>query len=276
MAAITQHVRSQGISQPDLKQTKTGGFWAQLLQSNSEGKVKRLLNLWLQESHADYPSALDRIDHVSGDAVSKGECLSLARRHSAPEDTPHKLDLVHPSGDVVMEGKPSPGSVMMRELHGVPRKTSPADVMTYALQVAATSGAPPLLEPSGSTEDTTSTAAPSLPDVGETPTTSTVIPEAPRPAGKWGRLECCLQPSRAAPPRSPSRVSACVECDVAITGAVFMLNDHAYCCQRHRLLAYHKVERDQINSRSISSPRPSHEGEGMGTTGLASMYRAWI
>lgn len=61
----------------------------------------------------------------------------------------------------------------------------------------------------------------------------------------------------------------CCECNAAISDAVFMLNDRPYCCQRHRLAAYHKLERD----RSKLTPRSRHVGE---TSGLSASFSSWI
>ena len=68
-------------------------------------------------------------------------------------------------------------------------------------------------------------AAPAL-DVQETPTTADVM-VAPQ-----------IRP--ASPPRAARKI--CTECRVAIAGSVYMLNDLSYCCERHRLAAFRRLE----------------------------------
>jgi hypothetical protein len=60
----------------------------------------------------------------------------------------------------------------------------------------------------------------------------------------------------------------CTECKVPIAGAVFMLQDRPYCCQRHRLSAYSsKGGRDH----SSAGPAPVSQAQG-----LLATYRTWI
>lgn len=68
-------------------------------------------------------------------------------------------------------------------------------------------------------------------------------------------------------------VNSCSECQADFTGPSFMLNDRAYCCQRHRLLAYHKFERGQIDHpgfRNTDSP------QSLLASGVRASFRAWI
>eukprot|EP00325_Prymnesiales_sp_UTEX-LB-985_P021361 CAMPEP_0174728226 /NCGR_PEP_ID=MMETSP1094-20130205/51344_1 /TAXON_ID=156173 /ORGANISM="Chrysochromulina brevifilum, Strain UTEX LB 985" /LENGTH=204 /DNA_ID=CAMNT_0015930105 /DNA_START=144 /DNA_END=755 /DNA_ORIENTATION=+ len=58
----------------------------------------------------------------------------------------------------------------------------------------------------------------------------------------------------------------CMECNEAITGAVFMLQDRAYCSQRHRLAAYHKSERSNHDCCRVRD----HQGQG-----LRAIYGSW-
>jgi len=95
-----------------------------------------------------------------------------------------------------------------------------------------------------------------LPDVASTPQTMSIV-------------QCSL--SHAAVVAAPSPLlgpmarECCAECQAPITGAVFMLHDRGYCCQRHRLVAYHKSERSSnCHARVVVSP-----------TGLRAQYGAW-
>lgn len=71
-------------------------------------------------------------------------------------------------------------------------------------------------------------------------------------------------------PASPGLV--CMECEMAIQGAVFMLHDQAYCCQRHRLVAYHKNEREA--QKGGAAPLLSHGSPY--ATGLRANFSTWM
>ena len=94
--------------------------------------------------------------------------------------------------------------------------------------------------------------------------------------------KCAPKSTRAAQPLSPAGcpggsgpwVANSSECEAPIAGALFMLNDNAYCCQRHRLVAYHKFERDVIRSRSLGVAEQSPAG--LAPTGVRASFRAWI
>ena len=81
----------------------------------------------------------------------------------------------------------------------------------------------------------------------------------------------------ASEPASPAahvrNVKWCSECQSDFTGPSFMLNDRAYCCQRHRLLAYHKFERGQIDHPGF---RSTDEPDRLLATGVRASFRAWI
>ena len=71
--------------------------------------------------------------------------------------------------------------------------------------------------------------------------------------------------------RSPWRseqLEVCSECKEPISGAVFMLLDRAYCCQRHRLKAYTKSDR--------SGKLISVSGGPCSPTGLQAQYGTWL
>ena len=76
---------------------------------------------------------------------------------------------------------------------------------------------------------------------------------------------------------------------MAIQGAVFMLHDTPYCCARHRLAAYHKMEKQGSGSaprsRGASFPSMPQGGSGLDvsgspmapspSTGLLARYATW-
>jgi len=79
-----------------------------------------------------------------------------------------------------------------------------------------------------------------------------------------------LAPSGKALVSRAAVLEKCGECSCAIDGATFMLNDRAYCCQRHRLVAYHKLEKERLRQRGIG-PQPAAEQGG-----LTASFVAWI
>mmetsp|Transcript_2466 Transcript_2466/g.4790 ORF Transcript_2466/g.4790 Transcript_2466/m.4790 type:complete len:317 (-) Transcript_2466:111-1061(-) len=68
-------------------------------------------------------------------------------------------------------------------------------------------------------------------------------------------------------------VNSCSECQADFTGPSFMLNDRAYCCQRHRLLAYHKFERGQIDHPGFQN---TDDPQSLLASGVRASFRAWI
>ena len=101
-----------------------------------------------------------------------------------------------------------------------------------------------------------------------------------------------------------SALQMCFECTNLIAGAIFMLNDRPYCCQRHRLSAYHRLERAKMAEReqritasthlqqsrspqlTPSSPATvqrtcrslptSPAAPALSTSGLCAQYQSWI
>lgn len=53
-----------------------------------------------------------------------------------------------------------------------------------------------------------------------------------------------------------------------------MLNDRAYCCQRHRLLAYQKLRHDQPTGLGFSSTEA--DTHALLPTGVRASFRAWM
>ena len=89
---------------------------------------------------------------------------------------------------------------------------------------------------------------------------------------------------RRSPPPAAAGIS-CMECETPIVGAIFMLHDQPYCCQRHRLVAYHKNEREgqrAPNGSAIASAPPSPAmppapgSPLMQPTGLRASFPTWM
>jgi len=100
-----------------------------------------------------------------------------------------------------------------------------------------------------------------LPDVGSTPHTNSILQRS--------SSTLALKADEAG---SAMPLELCTECRAPITGAVFMLHDRAYCCQRHRLTAYHKSERtSKQRGGSSSSVAPPFS-----PTGLRAQYSSWM
>jgi len=90
----------------------------------------------------------------------------------------------------------------------------------------------------------------------------------------------------------------CSECSCRIDGPVFMLNDRPYCCQRHRLASYHKLERARMAAsdervvavaggavaggaasqqrRSTGEKQSPPPSVSRASSGVASIYPSWI
>ena len=117
-----------------------------------------------------------------------------------------------------------------------------------------------------------------VPYIDSTPATQSVVDTARRVAeaaaaassvaAQPSALEAHAPPGEQPPPCKPALlVGSCTECGEAITGAVFMLHDMPYCCQRHRLVAYHKMEREGKGGSSSPAAPP--------TSGLRAAYATW-
>ena len=79
------------------------------------------------------------------------------------------------------------------------------------------------------------------------------------------------------PPRLRS-LNSCSDCLVDFTGPSFMLNDRAYCCQRHRMRAYQELERCQISDHMIEHLgfRGANSPQRLLASGVRASFRAWI
>ena len=72
---------------------------------------------------------------------------------------------------------------------------------------------------------------------------------------------------------------SCVECGTGIAGAIFMLHDQPFCCQRHRLLAYHRGlgggKGHSTQSPTLLQNMPEN-CKNVNGTGLLASYRSWL
>eukprot|EP00320_Phaeocystis_rex_P003878 CAMPEP_0119070688 /NCGR_PEP_ID=MMETSP1178-20130426/42881_1 /TAXON_ID=33656 /ORGANISM="unid sp, Strain CCMP2000" /LENGTH=275 /DNA_ID=CAMNT_0007052543 /DNA_START=45 /DNA_END=869 /DNA_ORIENTATION=+ len=80
---------------------------------------------------------------------------------------------------------------------------------------------------------------------------------------------------RSAPAMDSSlrHMNTCSECHAEFSGPTYMLNDLAYCCQRHRLLAYQKLQDQKVRlGPSSGSEADLHI---LLPTGVRSQFCAW-
>ena len=86
------------------------------------------------------------------------------------------------------------------------------------------------------------------------------------------------RPARHSAPEAQSplvlRMNTCTECHTAFSGPTYMLNDLAYCCQRHRLLAYQKVPKAPHGSGVLSASEA--DLHVLLPTGVRASFCAWI
>ena len=108
------------------------------------------------------------------------------------------------------------------------------------------------------------------------------------PSATWGRADNdssgAFLSSSTATTRGPegdlSSLNTCYECGERNVGPIFMLNDRPYCCQRHRLSAYHKREQLRFEARyeritcsaGLQQCGPAH----VASSGLDPRFPVWI
>jgi len=114
---------------------------------------------------------------------------------------------------------------------------------------------------------------------GSTAAASAPCAEAPGEARGVASLSPPSVPTSAPSPTSPSTPGLspclnCLECEMPIVGAIFMLHDQAFCCQRHRLNAYHKAEK--AGQSAGSAPSLNATNTTLVTTGLRASYATWM
>jgi len=197
--------------------------------------------------------------------------------------------------------------------HGAPRTDSPDDVMAdLGMKVAMKAPAPQ--STAGAVSSPTSSTSPSAESppethVGQTPpsinffighgkrlrphddrphddeTGRTATPAAADEPSPMQSQECSREHThspRTTPEAQTSsfglHMNTCAECRTVFSGPTYMLNDLAYCCQRHRLLAYQKVPKATSSSSSEASSRSESEGDlhVLLQTGVRASFCAWI
>jgi len=102
---------------------------------------------------------------------------------------------------------------------------------------------------------------------GEQSHDTTSLPSAPRPKQAFNALHSysTYDKSIEVPIMADTKLHFCWECKETISGAVFMLHDMPFCCQRHRLVAYHKLEKLGVKPQATPA-----------TTGLQATFQAWV
>lgn len=115
-----------------------------------------------------------------------------------------------------------------------------------------------------------------LPDVGLTPRTMSIVADAAarerasKLSPEFATLaDMATSDASGGSLHSTAGPTHCSECSMLITGAVFMLHDLPYCCQRHRLTAYQKMEKEGRGSRR-------GEADSLPSTGLRASFSSWI
>jgi len=200
--------------------------------------------------------------------------------------------------------------------HGAPRTDSPDDVMAdLGMKVASPPmKAPAPQSTAGAVSSPTSSTSPSAESppethAGQTPpsinffighgkrlrphddrphddeTGRTATPAAADEPSPMQSQECSREHThspRTTPEAQTSsfglHMNTCAECRTVFSGPTYMLNDLAYCCQRHRLLAYQKVPKATSSSSSEASSRSGSEGDlhVLLHTGVRASFCAWI
>ncbi|EOD23379.1 hypothetical protein EMIHUDRAFT_442101 [Emiliania huxleyi CCMP1516] len=313
--------------------TTQQNFWQSLLlgivlkKTSSQGKLRSLLTKWIDKS-GKASDELQRSASLGGLGLGPrpgGSDLSLAAtsRHASRIE----------SGS----GSPGGGSSSSSSSGGLggTRKAGGANARlveafesataTSSLHDAETSPAPPReptraeppaadtaqTAPGGdegcggrANEETSNTAKAAGTALSEPPPPSLTAPlphrAPPRPSSA-GPCDAAAVWRGSAPASALSDGASCVlcsECSCRIDGPVFMLNDRPYCCQRHRLASYHKLERARMAAsdervvavaggavaggaasqqrRSTGEKQSPPPSVSRASSGVASIYPSWI
>lgn len=312
--------------------TTQQNFWQSLLlgivlkKTSSQGKLRSLLTKWIDKS-VKARDELQRSASLGGLGLGPrpgGSDLSLAAtsRHASRIE----------SGS----GSPGGGSSSSSSSGGLggTRKAGGANARlveafesataTSSLHDAETSPAPPReptraeppaadtaqTAPGGdegcggrANEETSNTAKAAGTALSEPPPSLTApLPHRapPRPSSA-GHCDAAAVWRGSAPASALSDGASCVlcsECSCRIDGPVFMLNYRPYCCQRHRLASYHKLERARMAAsdervvavaggavaggaasqqrRSTGEKQSPPPSVSRASSGVASIYPSWI
>lgn len=292
-------------------QPTTENFWALVLKRNSHGKLTRLLSHWMRDSirpvdeahgqAAPDPQLRTGISggDIGGLSMDVAKVGPMSREHSAPLDTEyeyHKQDAEGTprtdSPDDVMStlsmmrsnSRPSAGSMASSSVHDPASGTGSTPPDAPSDPASANDSEPSTSLDVPETATTSDTLSGELdvriaPPPSQQPVVSAATPAAPNAVvAQSDPVQPALEHSRSrdesvAPSPSKIRVNSCHECQAEFSGPSFMLNDRAYCCQRHRLLAYHKFERSQMNSPGLIT---SDDLDCFSPTGVRATFKAWI
>jgi len=284
------------------------GFWSLVLKKHSSNELSRLLTAWVQDSlrPADDRSYASEPPLQTEDSGKGNDAIKAA---GGTPDASYAKYAYHKQEIVGTPRKDSPYDVMatcddmgkggpapQASVHGPPPPPNPppdAERMSQMtsqtdLSVGETPStavvfhgerefaepraarhAEPAPEPTASAPRSPgpTTAA------AQTPT-SPVTARRQRSAPLLSEAHAAVGSSVAPAPHAAQRnVNICFECQQEFTGPSFMLNDRSYCCQRHRLLAYHKFERGQIDHPGF---RSTDEPDRLLASGVRASFRAWI
>ena len=294
---------SVGVMAPQQEQQRQQdpeSFWSLITKKNSSNKLKNLLTAWVQES---MKPPCDRDGTLEHSESARQMELPVQAIGGTKTGVPN----VYSAKCATMESGFTEYAYHKEDAEGTPRKDSPDDViatvdaMQGRRQQPSTHAPLPPPVPPPDAEALREMTSSSL-NVEETPSTTVVF------EGEVEFPERATAPTLAAPPtpgmtRRPSveslspptapteasagsvrvdeelalprlrSVNSCSECQADFAGPSFMLNDHSYCCQRHRLLAYHKFERGQIDHPGF---RKTDDPQSLLASGLRASFRAWI
>ena len=230
------------------------GFWEMVLaRSTSHGKLRGMLNNWLPDpdSHNEGQRNKSSSNLQAKQVVDESdEWRRVKEVDGRGEHGEEHTQSTRVSSISSVEGRSS------EHTHGHDSPNSCA--RANSAETAPTGDA--LTPPRNDTE------------VPPTPSTEEIIRQAAvaRQAEPTVVLPAEL-PAEPCVEEAPHRLRTCAECNEPIAGAVFMLHDSPYCCQRHRLSAYHKTEKRRAQETPDVAPiAPCSSG-----VGLAARYGTW-
>jgi hypothetical protein len=296
---------SVGVMAPQQEQQRQQdpeSFWSLITKKNSSNKLSKLLTAWVQESMKPPCDRDGTLEHSES-----ARQMELADGVGTKTGVPN----VYSAKCATLESGFTEYAYHKEDAEGTPRKDSPDDVIATAdamqgrRQQPSTHAPLPPPVPPPDAEALREMTSSSL-NVEETPSTTVVFEgerEFPDPQANERATAPTLAPpptpghshpraESLSPPTAPTAASAgsvrvaeelelprlrnvnsCSECQEDFSGPSFMLNDHSYCCQRHRLLAYHKFERGQIDHPGF---RKSDDPQSLLASGVRASFRAWI
>jgi len=292
--------------QEQQRQRDPESFWSLVLKKNSKNKLSNLLTTWVQESmkppcdrdglepsESARPMELPNVNSAKCAALDSGFTEYAYHKEDA-EGTPRKdsPDDVIATADA-MQGRrqppsthaplpppnPPPDADALREMTSpvlnVDETPSTAIVFEGELEFPDPQAASQTAARVANERATAPTlaAAPQLPSTPghRHPRGESLSPPTAPTAATAGSSSAAEQLELESP--HPRNVNSCSECQADFAGPSFMLNDRSYCCQRHRLLAYHKFERGQIDHPGFQN---TDNPQSLLASGVRASFRAWI